>query len=61
MRGQVSRKIMANSCEWVHEERRGRWETKGQSKGDVNVGKKVVPSPGDKSIPPVAEGYQITG
>lgn len=34
-----------------------RWETKGQSKLDVNAGKKVVPFPGDKSIPPVAEGY----
>lgn len=38
-----------------------RWETMGQSKGDVNVGKKVVPSPGDKSIPPAAGGYQISG
>lgn len=38
-----------------------RWEAKGQRKGDVNVGKKVVPSRGDKSIPPVAEGYQIAG
>lgn len=37
----------------------GRWETKGQSKGDVNVGKEIVPSRGEKSIPPVAEGYQV--
>lgn len=38
-----------------------RWETKGQSKGDVNVGKKVVRFQRDKSIPPVAEGYRIAG
>ncbi len=38
-----------------------RWETKGPSKRDVNVGKMVVPFPGDKSIPAVADGYQITG
>lgn len=37
-----------------------RRRAKGQRKGDVNVGK-VVPSQGDKSIPTVAEGYQITG
>lgn len=39
----------------------GRWEMKGQSKGDVNVRKKVVPSWGEKSIPPVGEGYQVAG
>lgn len=38
-----------------------RWETNWQRKGDVNVGEKVVLSPGDKSIPPVEEGYQIAG
>lgn len=39
------------------------WETeKGQSKGDVNVGKKVAPlSGGEKRFPPVAEGYQVAG
>lgn len=59
VRGQVGRKIMAGSCEWQYEEGPSRWEAKGQRGGDVNVGTKVAPSWGDKSIPPVAGGYQI--
>lgn len=59
----MSRDTMVNSCEWGHEQRQGMWETeKGQSKGDVNVGKKVAPlSGGEKGFPPVAEGYQVAG
>lgn len=50
MRGQVSRKIMANSCEWGYEERQAGGKRRGRPKGDVNVGKKVVPSRGEKKV-----------
>lgn len=59
MRGQVGRKIMADSCEWGYEERQAGGKRRGQSKGVVNVGKRVVPSRGEKSIPPAAGGDPI--
>lgn len=36
----------------------GRWESKGESKENVNVGKKVVPSQ-EESSAPITEVYQV--
>lgn len=58
VRGQVSRKIMADSREWGYEERQADGNKWAEQK-DVNVGKEVVPSRGEYSIPLVAEGYRV--